>query len=45
VTSTTTNATNDIGRKVALFWAVVLAVANATTILADLVFVIPQSAI
>lgn len=42
VTSTTTNAADDVRGEVALFWAVVLPVTDASAVLADLVLVVTK---
>jgi hypothetical protein len=43
--SISTDATDDICREIALFWAVVLSVTNLTTILASLVLVVAESTV
>lgn len=45
MTSVATNTANNVGREVALLRTVVLAVANFSTILAGLVFVVAQSTV
>lgn len=43
--SVSTDTTDDVGGKVALFWAVVLPVADLTTVLAGLVLIITESTV
>jgi hypothetical protein len=45
VTSTSANPTNDIGSKVALFWAVILSMTYTTAILTNLVFIVSESTV
>ena len=42
VTCASADAADNVGRKVTLLGAVILAVANTTTVLADLVFIITE---
>ncbi len=43
MTSTTTDAANDVSSEVALLWTIVFAVTDTTTILTNLVFIVTQS--
>lgn len=45
MSSATANATDDVRGVVALFRAIVFAMANATTVLADLVFIVTECAV
>jgi hypothetical protein len=45
MSSAATNTTDDVSSKVSLFGAIVFAVANATTVLTDLVFIVTKSTI
>ena len=41
----TADATDDVGREVTLLWTVVLAVANTTTVLANLVLIVTKGTV
>jgi hypothetical protein len=45
VTSLTTNTADDAGRKVLLLWAIVLAMADLTTVLTGLVLVVTEGTV
>ena len=45
VASGTADATDDVGRAVTLLWTVVLAVANNTTVLANLVLIVTKGTV
>jgi hypothetical protein len=45
MTSTTANATDDVSSEITLFGAVIFSVSNATTVLANLIFVVSKCSV
>ena len=45
MTSTSADATNDVCREVTLFWTIILAMTNTSTILANLILVITEGSV